>query len=155
MADNHRRCFATASRMRTDVYSSKQIPWLPFLKLRHIIAILTRCCNMSLEATRWTIDREKNVFLIWGHQEREESYDFYFLLCWNNTPISVKLSKTWINRETCEWQLLYIKIPEDLREKTGEIVQSLKDALIVYGFNGSPDEPFDTFNKNIKVQFSF
>lgn len=110
---------------------------------------------VTLEATRWTIDREKNVFLIWGYQEREESYDFYFLLCLNNTPMSVKLSKTWIDRETCEWQLLYIKIPEDLKEKTSEIIQSLKEALTVYGFNGSPDEPFDSFNKTIKVQFSF
>jgi hypothetical protein len=60
--------------------------------------------------------------------------------------MSVKLSKTWLDRETCEWQLLYIKIPEDLKEKTSEIIQSLKEALTVYGFNGSPDEPFDSFN---------
>ncbi|HAG10268.1 MAG TPA: hypothetical protein DCK76_02510 [Desulfotomaculum sp.] len=109
----------------------------------------------ALEATRWTIDREKNIFLIWGFQERKETYDYYFLLGWNNIPISVRLSKTWIDRETCEWKLFYIKLPDDLKEKTGEIIQSLKDALSVYGFNGSPDEPFDSFNKTIKVQFGF
>ncbi|HHY72205.1 MAG TPA: hypothetical protein GX497_03090 [Bacillus bacterium] len=105
-----------------------------------------------LEPRRWTIDREKNVILIWCRRERFEPYDQYFLLLWKDIPIPMKLRDSWVSAPTREWELIYIEIPNELREKQDEIIQSLKDALVVYAYDGYPDEPF---NKDTKVQFKF
>ncbi|HHY72203.1 MAG TPA: hypothetical protein GX497_03080 [Bacillus bacterium] len=105
-----------------------------------------------LEPQRWTIDREKNVILIWCRIERWEPYDQHFLLLWKDIPIPMKLRDSWVSGLTREWELLYIEIPKELKEKHDEIIESLKDALIVYAFDGFPDEPH---NKTTKVQFKF
>ncbi|EKN62893.1 hypothetical protein P9E76_08580 [Schinkia azotoformans] len=106
----------------------------------------------TLRPSIWTIDRENNVFLVWGLQEREEPHDYYFLLSWKDTPIPVKLGESWVTGSPRIWELRYIKIPVNLKEKRDEIIQSLKDALKVYAFNGVPDWPH---NKTTKVQFRF
>lgn len=110
---------------------------------------------MILDPSKRTIDHDKNVFLVWALQEREEPYDNYFVLFWKDTPIPVELRDTWVEKKTCRWQILRIKIPADLERDRNEIIQSLKDALTVYGFNGSPDEPFDAINKSTNVEFNF
>lgn len=105
----------------------------------------------TLKPTRWTIDREENVSLIWGLRQRETD-DYYFLLCWKGIPIPVKLREYWVNGSPRTWELIYIKISADLEEKRMEIIQSLKDALTVFGFDGDPDWPN---NETTKVQFNF
>lgn len=105
-----------------------------------------------LEPTQWTINREENVFLVWGLQEREESHNYYFLLGWKGTLIPVKLRESWIKGSPRTWEIIFLKTPEDLIVKRSEIMQSLKDALTVYGFDGDPSWPN---NKTTKVQFNF
>ncbi|HHY72202.1 MAG TPA: hypothetical protein GX497_03075 [Bacillus bacterium] len=105
-----------------------------------------------LQPQRWTIDRENNVILIRCMRERFEPYDLYFLLLWRDIPIAMKLRESWVSTPNREWELLYIEIPKELKDKKDKILQSLKDALIVYGYDGFPDEPL---NKTIKVQFKF
>lgn len=110
---------------------------------------------MTLDPSKRTIDREKNVYLIWAMQEREEPDDNYFVFVWKNTPISVELIEKWVEKNTRKWIMMKIKIPTDLEQNRNEIINSLKAALTVYGFNGSPNEPFATMNKNTTVLFSF
>lgn len=107
---------------------------------------------MILNPARRTIDHNKNVFLVWAMEEREEPHDIYFVLFWKDIPIPVELRGTWIEKDIRYWEMLRIKIPADLEQNRSEIIQSLKDALTVYGFDGYPDEPL---NKNTKVQFNF
>lgn len=109
----------------------------------------------ALKPYQWTIDREENVFLVWGAQEREEPHDDHFILGWRGHPLPVKLRSSWVAGDTRRWELLSIRIPEDLIDMRFEILQSLKDALTVYGFNGVPDDPFNRINAGIKVQFNF
>ncbi len=110
---------------------------------------------MTLKPYRWTIDREKNIFLLWALQEREEPHDKYFLLGWEGIYVPVKLRDLWVKGSPRTWELIYIKIPEELKEKQSEIIQSLKDALAVYGFNGNPNEPFNAMNQKTSVEFNF
>lgn len=109
----------------------------------------------TLRPSIWTIDHQENVILIWGLREREEPYDYHFILMWKGTPLPVKLREYWDKGLPRKWELISLKITENLIEKQFEILQSLKDALTVYGLNGSPDAPFDNINKNIKVEFNF
>lgn len=105
-----------------------------------------------LEPYRWTINPDKNIFLVWTLEEREEPHDEHFLLGWEGTPLPVKLRSSWLDRDTRHWELLYVRIPEEYLDKRFEILQSLKDALTVYGYNGVPNDPF---NASTKVKFNF
>lgn len=105
-----------------------------------------------LRPSIWTIDRENNVFLVWGLKEREEPHYYHFLLSWKDALIPVKLGESWTAGSTRKWELRFIEIPENLYEKQDEIIQSLKNALKVYGYSGFPDEPH---NKTINIQFNF
>ncbi|PYG85607.1 hypothetical protein LY28_03295 [Ruminiclostridium sufflavum DSM 19573] len=110
---------------------------------------------ITLSPSRWTINREGNVFLVKASQNREEPDEYYFVLCWNDIPLAVKLKETWVKGSPRKWELISLHIKENLIEKRFEILQSLKEALTVYGYNGNPDEPFDNINKNTKVEFNF
>ncbi|PYG85609.1 hypothetical protein LY28_03297 [Ruminiclostridium sufflavum DSM 19573] len=104
-----------------------------------------------LKPSKWTIDRENNVILVWALEEREEPHDNHFLLCWKDTPITVKLGECWTEGSPRTWELRHIKIPENLKAQQDEIIQILKDALEGYGFDGDPKGN----NKTTKVQFNF
>jgi hypothetical protein len=106
----------------------------------------------TLKPSKWTIDRENNVILVWALEEREEPHDNYFLLCWKDTPIPVKLGEYWTAGSSRTWELRYIKIPENLKTQEDEIIQRLKEALEVYGFDGDPNQ---ANNRTTKVQFNF
>lgn len=110
---------------------------------------------ITLSPSRWTINREDNVFLVKASQNREEPDEYYFVLCWKDIPLPVKLKESWVKGSPRKWELVSLKITENLLEKQFEILQSLKEALSVYGYNGSPDKPFDNINRNTKVEFNF
>ena len=107
---------------------------------------------VTLKPYRWTIDREQDVFLVWGLQEREEPHDEYFLLGWKGTPINVKLREYWVSGAELGWELIRLELPAHLKDQRDEIIKCLKDALRVYGFNGNPN---DQYNQAAKVHFKF
>jgi len=114
--------------------------------------------RFTLDPYRWTIDRNENVILLKTLQDREEPFDYYFLLLWKEIPISLRLRDAWSKEDNCSirtWDLISIDSRVQLKEHRTEIGQSLKDALRVYGVDGNPREPFNTINKGIKVEFKF
>lgn len=105
-----------------------------------------------IDPSWWTIDREENVKFMWGCQAFGEDGDnmYYYLLEWKGNPIPLKLEKNWINGSTCEWGIVYLGISSDLYEKKNDIIQMLKNALTVYGYDGYPQDI-----QKIVVQFKF
>jgi len=113
---------------------------------------------LTLDPYRWTIDRNENVILLETLQDREETSYYYFFLLWKETPISLRLKDAWSKENNCSirtWDLISIDSGIQLKEHKDEILQSLREALRVYGFDGNPREPSNTINKGIKVEFKF
>lgn len=108
-----------------------------------------------LDPMQWTINREQDVFLVRGGQDREGPYDYYFLLGWKGAYISVELREYWVKGSPRTWELIRLELPEHLKNQQDAITQNLKDALTVWAFNGNPDEPFNQINQNTLVQFKF
>jgi len=112
----------------------------------------------TLDPYRWTIDRNENVILLETLREREEPFDYYFLLLWKEIPISLRLRDAWSKEDNCSirtWDLVSVDSGGRLKEHKDEAIQSLKDALRIFGFDGNPREPANTINKGIKVEFKF
>lgn len=107
----------------------------------------------TLRSSKWTIDHERNMFLVWASQPRDDHKGkTYFVFGWNEIYIPMLLLKTWLDDMSWQWSLVEIKIPKDLIEQKQEIVSSIKEALTIYGYEGSPDYP----NNNIyTIKFDF
>jgi len=100
---------------------------------------------------RWTIDRERDVFLMKTEQGREEASNQYeFLFWWKGVPTRIRLEKSWPGKNTLRWHRLGFFVPEPLRAIEPEIIEVLKEALTVYGFDGDPKTPIA-----VEVQFDF
>lgn len=85
----------------------------------------------------WTIDRERNVFLLWIEAEREEfAGEETFILWWNGLIVPVYTFKTREGRASekviTTWRLRGIDLPPELSEKYDEVIAVLKEALIEY-----------------------
>lgn len=85
----------------------------------------------------WTIDKERDMYLMWirsGREDYANEYDFLFY--WNQTPIDVRLS---VNGESIRdgkgwthWSLLRLFIPENLEALRTAIIEDLKQALTAF-----------------------
>lgn len=100
----------------------------------------------------WTIDRQKNVFLMKVYGYREPPYETWFILVWKDTPIPVLLLGEWSGDNDRIWNLIRLQIPVELNEQRTEIIQDLKNALKVLQLDGVPNT---SWNQNITVQFNF
>lgn len=107
---------------------------------------------ITLKPYRWTIDREQDVFFVRGWQDREDPYDYYFLMGWKGTPINIELRQYWVKGSPRTWELIRLGLPDHLQDQRDAIIQSIKDALTVYAADGDPNEPA---NKIIEVKFKF
>lgn len=116
------------------------------------------------DPTRWTINKNKNISLLFKRQGREEDSDrYYFLLIWKDIPIKFELKLSFPTNNVEEWELLKFALDQFnvdnnnelsnvLQENRKDIIDDLKEALSIYGFNGNPDDPRNTY---AKIQFSF
>ena len=107
---------------------------------------------INIEPYVWTINHEEDVFLVLVGYNSGDMDEKFFVLSWNGVPIEVKLRENWIDESTLKWKLEYLQFVPEFADKGNEIVQSIKDALVIYGFNGDPD---DLINQNMKVKFDF
>lgn len=100
----------------------------------------------------WTIDRERNVFLIRTYRGREEDSDLcHFLFWWRGTPMPLHIRQEISGPKSTNWHL--IGYSPEFMEKYEAAAPALRDALRVYGFSGDPD--FDSTPNDREVQFSF
>ena len=109
--------------------------------------------TVNMRISICTIDREREVFLVRHSQDQEEWENYYFVLYWKGAMIPIKLREHWDDSKSPRvWELISIKTPDFFMGKEKEILECLKEALITYSFNGSPNE---SLNKTIAVEFNF
>ena len=99
-----------------------------------------------------TIDRERDIFLLRRFQDREAPENYYFVLYWKGTILPIQLRAQWNTSKARVWELISIKIPSLLRGEKIEIIECLKEALIVYSYDGYPE---GHFNGTIVIEFNF
>ena len=90
---------------------------------------------------QWTIDRERNIFLIWMEAGREEfAARQTFLLWWQGNFVVVRLLSATTGgldgQATSRWQLQQINLPPEVVTKRAEILDVLKEALVIYQVSG-------------------
>lgn len=106
-----------------------------------------------LESSTWTVDHERDIFLVWGSRLREDNHsNTYFVLGWEGIYIQIKLKFTFLNKTSQRWSIVEFDIPKELIENKQEIITDLKKALTVFGLFGNPLDPN---NNNINVIFDF
>jgi len=90
---------------------------------------------------QWTVDRERNVFLMWMEAGREErSHDETFSMHFKGTNFLVHLvgfsAGKIAEKVTTTWQLEKLGIPPELESRRSEIIDALKEALTEYKASG-------------------
>ena len=107
---------------------------------------------------RWTVDREKNIFLmLLGGGRGEHGNRSKFLLWWDSEHVVVSLDLADGSSGNLDsdpffrvWDMAFLEIPGHLKNKQKEVIDILKEALRVYGYRGvSKQRP------NTIVKFNF
>ncbi len=110
--------------------------------------------SRPLRPWKWTIDRERNVFLVrldgrGRDNERPETYALYwkgFVIRFEAVITGRLNGKFW---DEIYWDILKIGVPKEIESYYDEIISDLKQAIDVYG------DLFDCSNINsITVKFS-
>lgn len=92
----------------------------------------------------WTIDKERNAFLMVLGQGREEySNRTTFLLWWDGNHVIIELDLTKESSANLDetpffvvWELVSISSPSELKHPENEVIALLKDALTEFGLRG-------------------
>ncbi len=90
----------------------------------------------TVKPRMWTIDKEKNVKLFEYWTNIDNPCEKYFGLIWHDYIIEVVLIKE-IKENTVYWSLGSISIPIELKQCEKEIVEDLREAMKVYGSDGT------------------
>ena len=100
----------------------------------------------------WTIDRDKDVFLMWTWSGRDDiSNHQYFLYFWKGTPMHASMKYQFPAPNTVLWHLGWLNCPEHLRSEYDDMIRVLKEAFIVYEVFGDADGIIG----HAEVQFDF
>lgn len=84
----------------------------------------------------WTVDHERNVFLIaTGHGREEDADKYRFLFWWNGKPQALHMRQE-VTSKAIIWHLDYC--PPEFRERYDDTATALREALHAYGTGGSP-----------------
>lgn len=103
-----------------------------------IEGVLRRFSKHLIGRWSWTIDREREVVLMWIRRGREEESDHVeFALWWHMQLIEVELitveeGGSYSAKSYIRWGLETIKLPSSLESQRSEILEVLKEALIEY-----------------------
>lgn len=93
--------------------------------------------NLSNLKYQWTMDRERNIFLVRLVQDRE-SHGCVFLLWWNEQLITFSISYVAEGNPHGElsitWGEPLFAFPDNFNVPYDEVVRVLKEALIKYKF---------------------
>lgn len=103
---------------------------------------------ITLRPYYWTINREENIYLLSASQNRDEPSEHYFVLGWKDFIIPITIGKSWMDK-ICNWDLIKLDINHELMQ---DVKCSLKEALLIYGYDGDPNDPN---NKIAKIRINF
>ncbi|CAH1204392.1 hypothetical protein PAECIP111893_02241 [Paenibacillus plantiphilus] len=98
-----------------------------------------------LETRKWTIDRERNAYLIslGGQGTYNSDIPMFHTLIWNGNTINIDSFTTGIGDVSSGiekfWKITKIEAPIDLYEKKDELIDLMKEAFDAKGFAGSKD----------------
>ena len=112
----------------------------------------------------WTVDRERNLKFFHTFYNREDPTDDFFALLTSESerPIYIEQRRTWED-EVMIWKLEGLFLPEDLRQKADAMTKEekhkycgywldiMKEALVVYGYGGNPEDDYSDF----EVKFDY
>lgn len=103
--------------------------------------IRTRLGHRPYPQYRWTIDHERDVFLMWIVRGRESfAAHQTFLFWWKGTPLVVRLLSATTDTQgmvTSTWQFQrFDELPPGLAGKKEELLGVLKEALVEYKVSG-------------------
>lgn len=99
-------------------------------------------CVDPIEPHYWTIDRKRDIFLIWtlGGNEEEQNVH-HFALWWRGDVVHVKLERDAVGQNkthvTSTWRLKQLRLPSHLESSRAEVVEVLKEALTEYKVAGA------------------
>lgn len=88
--------------------------------------------------SKWTIDRERDVFLMISSMGGPEEDTVYFILGWKGELVRIALDlkisdKHPDDRYDMTWKLRTLNLPDAVKTERDEVVQALKEALDVHG----------------------
>ena len=112
----------------------------------------------------WAVDRERNLKFFHTFYNRDDSTDEFFALLTSESekPIYIEMRRTWED-EVMIWKLEGLFLPEDLRKKADAMTKEekhkycgywldiMKEALVVYGYGGNPEDDYSDF----EVKFDY
>jgi hypothetical protein len=89
----------------------------------------------------WTIDRTRNIFLIWLGSGQEEFFrQNRFLLWWDGQILTIRIngedSGNYSGKLTTTWDSPAIALPDVLEPIRAEVITTLKEALAVFKYAG-------------------
>lgn len=88
-----------------------------------------------------TMDKEKGTILYKYFVDREFPDREYFVLIYKDKVIDMLLDgEEFVAPDTRKWKLISISIPEGLDKE--EVLAELREALMIYGCDGSPFNKF-------------
>lgn len=91
---------------------------------------------------KWTIDRERNVFLvvtnIWGGGYEGTPEDYDYVLSWQDELIPFaavqKLGGNKVDGVVMSWQVHRLEVPSTLRDRKDDVLQLIREALDAQGW---------------------
>lgn len=102
----------------------------------------------------WTADKERNIYLFGVYYHRDYYEENVFVFLWNKKSYLVQFRKKWEDGNTLVWNIPDHYVSDSFVfpycQEEG-FIDNLREALIVYGKNGTPDE----WNKTIKTKCNF
>ena len=113
---------------------------IDFSKFKH-----PRSSTRGVQPGRWSIDRERDVFLIWIVDGGEDEQDAkYFLFGFSGTIFHICLERKYDHQlQRSIWHLQQFYPPESIRLQRDDMLLALKEALTEYGsrHRRNPAEP--------------
>jgi hypothetical protein len=92
--------------------------------------------GIKVTPSKWTIDKEEEVILFKDFVDREPPHHEHFILYYKGYVIELIMHQVVINPNIVKWRVLSINFPKEL--EYAEVMSELKEAFVVYGYNGAP-----------------
>ena len=136
--------------------------------LSHGYRIMPHYIKISCgEHARWTIDKERKIFLKWTRKENVMEVDnadkrrTIFLFSVNGKVYYVYLLKEWTEPEALAWhwnKMVDVNGFHVSDEEEQTVKKLIKEALIVFGTDGMPEDCtmlFKPYMNQCKIDFDF
>jgi len=108
--------------------------------------------NKELMPYAWTRDEENDIVLLKGNQYCKPPYESKFGLLWKGKLIEFVLLQERKDNNDIIWEMQREEIPPEFINMKDKLIEKLKEALKVYGMNGSFLPQYNCANE-VKILF--